>query len=75
MSASRYFSDMPDAQALKVMRLGLALSQEKLADELGVRRNTVARWERGELGIRNSKMLFFLLDSLWEANHHNGHSG
>lgn len=32
-------------------RAGLEMSQAKLASELGVSRNTVARWEREEMKI------------------------
>lgn len=34
------------ARKLRKIRHGLGLSQEKLAVHLGVRRNTVERWER-----------------------------
>jgi transcriptional regulator with XRE-family HTH domain len=36
---------------LREVRLGLGLSQEGLAGKVGAHRNTVARWERGELSI------------------------
>ncbi|HEV7664709.1 MAG TPA: LuxR C-terminal-related transcriptional regulator [Chloroflexota bacterium] len=37
------------AAELRVRRLALGLTQAQLAGRLGVRANTVARWERGEL--------------------------
>jgi transcriptional regulator with XRE-family HTH domain len=37
---------------LRQARRRLGWSQERLAKEIGVRRNTVARWERDELGMR-----------------------
>jgi len=37
--------------ALRRLRAGLALTQTQLAEELGVHRVTVARWETGERGI------------------------
>jgi transcriptional regulator with XRE-family HTH domain len=36
---------------LREIRLALGLSQEGLAGKVGAHRNTVARWERGELSI------------------------
>ena len=39
--------DAMDPHTLKTIRAALGWSQQRLADELGVRRNTVARWEMG----------------------------
>lgn len=36
---------------IKALRHRLGLTQKALADAIGVKPNTVARWERGELGI------------------------
>ena len=36
---------------IKTLRRHLRLTQKELADAVGVKPNTVARWERGELGI------------------------
>jgi DNA-binding transcriptional regulator YiaG len=36
---------------IRAIRKRLGLSQSKLADVVGVQRNTVARWERDELQI------------------------
>ena len=36
---------------IKALRRRLRLTQKELADAVGVKPNTVARWERGELGI------------------------
>lgn len=40
-----------DGKTLQQLRARLGWSQARLADEVGVATNTVARWERGELGI------------------------
>ena len=40
-----------DGQQIKVLRDRLGLTQKALAKEIGVRSNTIARWERGELGV------------------------
>lgn len=39
---------------LKAIRRRLGLSQAALAKEIGVHANTVARWERDEIGMRES---------------------
>ena len=39
---------------VKRIRRRLGVTQSELAVKVGVRSNTVARWERGELGIRES---------------------
>jgi transcriptional regulator with XRE-family HTH domain len=49
---------------LRWRREHLGLSQARLADELGVSPNTIARWEREELAIGNHKMLNLALNSL-----------
>ena len=36
---------------LRAIRQELSLTQAALAEAIGVRSNTVARWERGEIGI------------------------
>ncbi len=36
---------------LRERRLSLGLTQERLAEHLGVTRNTIARWEREERAI------------------------
>jgi transcriptional regulator with XRE-family HTH domain len=36
---------------LRKLRKRLGWTQEKLAHEVGVARNSVARWERGEMAI------------------------
>ena len=40
-----------DGKELLKIRKSLALTQEQMAKQIGVRENTVARWERGELRI------------------------
>jgi len=46
------------------IRKRLGLSQAALAKEVGVNVNSLARWERGELGIRESaaRLMRRLLD-------------
>jgi transcriptional regulator with XRE-family HTH domain len=39
------------AEQLRRLRRKLGWTQEKLAHEVGVARNSVARWERGEMAI------------------------
>ncbi len=39
---------------VRAMRRQLRLTQKQLAEMVGVTENSVARWERGELGIRES---------------------
>lgn len=39
------------------IRKRLGLSQPQLAERLGVTKNSVARWERGEMGIRQSVVI------------------
>jgi transcriptional regulator with XRE-family HTH domain len=39
-------------QELRVIRQRLKITQAHLAELIGVAPNTVARWERGEMGIR-----------------------
>lgn len=43
--------DEVSGQELKDMRLALGLSQDTLADMLGVRQPTIARWESGERSV------------------------
>jgi len=38
-------------QELKRIREGLGLTQEQLAEEIGVHRVTIAKWEAGDRGI------------------------
>ena len=40
-----------DGQEIKMLRDRLGLTQKALAKMIGVRSNTIARWERGELGV------------------------
>jgi transcriptional regulator with XRE-family HTH domain len=37
---------------LRAIRHRLGLTQDQLADQIGVAANTVARWERGEMNMR-----------------------
>lgn len=41
-----------DGSELRRIRERLGWTQRRLADELGVAENSVARWERDELGMR-----------------------
>jgi DNA-binding transcriptional regulator YiaG len=49
---------------LKARRTKLGMSQGALARALDVPVNTLARWERGELGIRHPRILALALDAL-----------
>jgi transcriptional regulator with XRE-family HTH domain len=54
---------MPRAD-LRGRRQALHLSQADLGRTLGVARNTVARWERGELEIRYAELVALAMDRL-----------
>ena len=51
-------------QDVREIREKLGYTQEQLARAVGVHKNTVARWERNELSIREStaKLLAFVSD-------------
>jgi transcriptional regulator with XRE-family HTH domain len=51
-------------EALRNRRLQLGLSQGALARALSVARNTVARWERGDLQIRHPELIQMAVDRL-----------
>jgi DNA-binding transcriptional regulator YiaG len=42
---------------IRAIRQRLHLTQQRLADLLGVRRNSVTRWELGTLGIKRSALI------------------
>jgi putative transcriptional regulator len=48
-------------EEVRALRKRLGLSQASLAALVGVTANSVARWERGELGIRESAARLMLL--------------
>ncbi|HXG90326.1 MAG TPA: helix-turn-helix domain-containing protein [Vicinamibacterales bacterium] len=51
---------------LREFRNRLGMSQQAFAKGIGVAPNTIARWERGELGMREStkRYLKFLVDQV-----------
>lgn len=53
-----------DGVALRAARLRLGLSQQALGVRLGVARNTIARWERGERRIEHPALLCLALARL-----------
>lgn len=55
---------------LRVARVRLALTQQQFAALLGVTRNTVARWERGELTIKNPTLLAARVEQLLREHGH-----
>ncbi len=48
---------------LRNLRQQMQLTQQELADRIGVHKNTVARWERDELSMRSSmaRLLEYLI--------------
>ena len=52
---------------LRERRHALNLSQADLGRALGVTRNSVARWERGELPIRHPELVMLALDKLTQT--------
>jgi DNA-binding transcriptional regulator YiaG len=59
---------LPSPAGAKAIRLGVGVTQQQLADELGVDRVTVARWESGERTPRGELRLRYvaLLEKLSE---------
>jgi transcriptional regulator with XRE-family HTH domain len=55
------------ADELRERRVELGMSQKELADALGLRANTVARWERGEKVIGHGVMLALAMRALREG--------
>lgn len=55
---------MITSDELKARRLALKLSQNQLANLLGVSTTTVARWEQGVAKIGTPKMLQLALEAL-----------
>lgn len=49
---------------LRMLRGKLGVTQEELAVLLGTTGNTVARWERGEMGLRYPVPLRFFLETM-----------
>lgn len=49
---------------LQMQRMALGLTQQELADHLDAAKNTIARWERGELRIERGAMLRYALSGL-----------
>lgn len=52
---------------LRALRKQLGLSQEELGDALDIPRNTIARWERGEMSMEKTRMLELAIASLLQA--------
>lgn len=44
----RVAKSLPAPPVARAIRKAAGVSQQRLADELGARRNTVSRWENGE---------------------------
>ena len=55
-----------NGQEVREIRDKLGFTQEQLAREVGVHKNTVARWERNELAIREStaRLLAFVVSGV-----------
>jgi transcriptional regulator with XRE-family HTH domain len=53
-----------DGEELRRRRDALGMSQEQLADALGVYQTTITRWETGGREIRHPRILALALDAL-----------
>jgi DNA-binding transcriptional regulator YiaG len=53
-----------NGEELRMRREALMFSQARLAAELGVSENTIARWERNTLTMANPRMVNLALDAL-----------
>lgn len=51
-------------ELIRDKRKRLGLTQRRFADIMGVSANTVARWERGSMGVRNVSMLCLALAAI-----------
>lgn len=58
--------DDADGVAIKAVRERLGLSQQHLAERLGIYQATVSDWERGKKGIRHGRILAL---ALWALEH------
>lgn len=64
---------LPSPSVARDIRLAAGVSQQRLADELGVQRNTISRWEAGErhpspsLRARYARVLLQLAAEISEA--------
>lgn len=55
--SATYTPGIVTGKDVRRIRKRLGLSQPQLAERLGVTKNSVARWERGEMGIRQSVVI------------------
>lgn len=56
---------------IKKYRIRLGITQVRLAEQLGVSRATLARWERGESGARSLQMIELALKQLLTQKNRN----
>lgn len=52
---------------LRTSRQALGLTQQGLAEALGVSPNTIARWERGEMAVQHPAIVRLALERLTAA--------
>jgi DNA-binding XRE family transcriptional regulator len=64
MSGDRFLAK-PQGKLLRWRRERLGWTQEQMAKAVGTTRNTIARWERDEVGI--SKPMARLIESVYQA--------
>ncbi len=57
-------TERPNNEKLKEKRERLGLTQDELGKILGTTRNTIARWERGEVQPQSWNMLWLALTAL-----------
>ena len=68
----RHVRRLPPPTLARAIRKAAEVSQERMADELGVHRVTVARWEAGQRRPRGRLLHAYvaLLDALQQETHH-----
>ena len=64
-----------DGETLKQARAALGLTQEQLAEALGLPRVTITRWETGTVAIRHGRLVALALEALHKRKRKGGRRG